>query len=255
MTARARHTHHAPHRSDTARAAIAVAGELVVTFGVMVLAYLFWLFVWTTWVAEHQAAESMDFFRGTITAAATTPAVLHTDDPPLIERPAAGQTFGILHVPRWDGLTTNTMPIVEGTGRDILDRANAGHYVTTALPGQVGNMAVAGHRRTYGNSFRYVDRLHSGDALIIETAATWYVYRVTGAEIVTPDQWDVTAPVPRHPDQLPTERLLTLTTCHSVTQGEYGNDHRWIVYAEFAGWLSRSEGTPAELGIPTAASG
>jgi sortase A len=139
------------------------------------------------------------------------------------------------------------MPVVEGTTTDLLDRAMAGRYTGTQQVGEVGNVALAGHRRTWGDSFRHVDRLVPGDPVVIETASTWYVYEVTSHEIVEPSESSVLAPVPRQPGVVPTERLLTLTTCHSRTLGEYGNDQRWITYATFVGWLDRAEGTPEAI--------
>ena len=61
------------------------------------------------------------------------------------------------------------------------------------------------------------------------------------------DLAEVVAPVPHHPEEVPTERLLTMTTCHSLTAGEWGNDHRWITYATFSYWMPRSEGRPASV--------
>ena len=37
------------------------------------------------------------------------------------------------------------------------------------------------------------------------------------------------------------------STCHSLTTGEWGNDHRWVVHAKFSYWMPRSEGRPASV--------
>ena len=113
--------------------------------------------------------------------------------------------------------------------------------------GEVGNFAVAAHRRTYGNSFRRIDLLQEGDEIVVSTAETWYVFTVTSHEIVLPDQVDVIAPVLGHPEEAPTKPIITLTTCHGISTGEFGNDHRWIVHAEFSYWMDRSEGRPASV--------
>ena len=113
--------------------------------------------------------------------------------------------------------------------------------------GEVGNFAIAGHRRTYGNSFRRIDLLQEGDEIIVSTAKTWYVFKVTGHELVKPEQVEVIAPVPNQPDAQPTDRYITLTTCHGSTAGEFGNDLRWIVHAKFAYWMDRSEGRPESV--------
>ena len=116
---------------------------------------------------------------------------------------AYGQPMGVLIVPKWYGITNNNMPIYQGTGQELLDQAAAGHYQNTAYPGAIGNFSVAGHRRTNGNSFRRIDLLKAGDEVIVETATAWYVYKVTGHEIVDPSQVDVIAPVPNNPNARP----------------------------------------------------
>jgi sortase A len=118
------------------------------------------------------------------------------------------------------------------------------HYGGTALPGQVGDFALAGHRVGKGEPFLNLDQLRPGDAVIIETDTDWYVYRVKGdvqtgnlastapdgvpgREIVDPSDGNVILPVPNHPGATPTERLLTLTTCHP----KFTATHRMVVHA------------------------
>ena len=55
------------------------------------------------------------------------------------------------------------------------------------MPGQIGNFAVAGHRVTYGKPFNEIATIKPGDAIVIETATTWYVYRAVRHVIVTPE--------------------------------------------------------------------
>ncbi|RMI14103.1 class E sortase [Cellulomonas triticagri] len=244
---------HARRRPGSAGAVVAgVLGEVLLTLGVVLALFVVWQLWWTSVVAGREADAVVDAFRQAVPAAAAAETPLRTDDPPVAEPVAHGGTIGVLTVPRWEGLTNNAMPVVEGTSQDLLDRALAGRYSSTQQLGEVGNTVLAGHRRSYGDSFRYVNRLEPGDPIIVETATTWYVYEVTGDEIVTPDTTDVLLPVPRQPGVEPTERTLTLTTCHSLTLGEYGNDHRWITYARFVGWLDRADGTPPQLREGTA---
>ena len=87
-------------------------------------------------------------------------------------------------------------------------------------------------------------RLGPGDEVVVATQDTWYVYTVETYEIVEPHQVEVLSPVPDDPEAQPTERYLTMTTCHSLSMGEWGNDHRWIVHAKFSYWMPRSEGRP-----------
>ena len=53
----------------------------------------------------------------------------------------------------------------------------------------------------------------------------------------------VIAPDPAHPGAQPTERLLTLTTCHP----RYGDTERYIVHAKFDSWQPLSAGAPDEI--------
>jgi len=222
-------------------------GELFLTLGVVVALFVVWQLWWTGIGPVRDAKEQVAQFYAHVAPAApevVASAELRTDDVPEVAQVAHGQTLGVLVVPAWAGKTENRMPIVEGVTPDVLDRAFAGHYPQTATPGGLGNFSVAGHRRSYGNSFLHVPDLVAGQPVVVETAETWYVYRVTGHELVTPDRTDVVAPVPGSPGALPERRLLTMTTCHSVRYGAFGNDHRWVVRAELEGWLPRSAGTP-----------
>jgi sortase A len=96
--------------------------------------------------------------------------------------------------------------VVEGTGASAL-RAGAGHYPNTPLPGEEGNVAIAGHRTTYGKPFANLDRLKVGDEVFLETPVGKYTYKVTQAPfVVEANDFSVIAQTPGH--------TLTLTTCH-----------------------------------------
>ena len=58
--------------------------------------------------------------------------------------------------------------VVEGTTASAL-RAGAGHYPDTPLPCEIGNVAIAGHRTTYGRPFHNLDLLKVGDEITLET--------------------------------------------------------------------------------------
>jgi sortase A len=97
--------------------------------------------------------------------------------------------------------------VVEGTSSNAL-RAGAGHYPQSPLPCETGNVAIAGHRTTYGKPFADVDRLAVGDTITLETPVGSCAYQVSRPPFVTrPDDWSVVA-------NNPTARTLTLTTCH-----------------------------------------
>ena len=113
--------------------------------------------------------------------------------------PPHATTFATIQVPRWDGEPER--PISQGTDRaTVLDVLGVGHYDGTAMPGGVGNFAIAGHRTTYAKPFNRIAELQVGDPLVIRTTDNiWYVYRVTSTEIVAPSDVEVIAPVPDEP--------------------------------------------------------
>ena len=69
-------------------------------------------------------------------------------------------------------------------------RKGPGLYPFSALPGQIGNAAIAGHRTTYGAPFFHVDGL-TGDEIIVTTVQGKYRYLVTEIKIVKPTDFSV----------------------------------------------------------------
>lgn len=103
--------------------------------------------------------------------------------------------------------------VVEGTSSAAL-RAGAGHYPDTPLPGQAGNVAIAGHRTTYGKPFNRLDELGPGDEVWLLTPVGDYRYVVGEA----PPGWNAN-PYITHPKDWSVVKetetpSLTLTTCH-----------------------------------------
>ncbi|OWY63039.1 hypothetical protein B7486_55225, partial [cyanobacterium TDX16] len=95
--------------------------------------------------------------------------------------------------------------VVEGVGLDQL-KDGPGHYQGTPYPGQAGNVAIAGHRTTYGQPFHNVDQLKAGDEIILTTAQGEFTYEYRETQIVDPSQVEVIQ------DQ--GDNRLTLTACH-----------------------------------------
>ncbi len=97
--------------------------------------------------------------------------------------------------------------VVEGTSASAL-RAGAGHYPGTPLPCEAGNVAIAGHRTTYGKPFNQLDRLKSGDVVTLETPVGSCTYQiVVGPTVTDPTDFAIVA-------NDPGQQMLTLTTCH-----------------------------------------
>lgn len=89
--------------------------------------------------------------------------------------PRRSQAYAVLDIPRL-GLR---VPIAEGVSKaDVLDKGYVGHYRGTQQPGRAGNFALAGHRNTHGEPFRYLPRLRLGDEIEVETRTATYTYDV-----------------------------------------------------------------------------
>ncbi|MDQ1712314.1 MAG: sortase [Frankiaceae bacterium] len=105
--------------------------------------------------------------------------------------------------------------VVEGTTPAAL-KAGAGHYINSPLPGEAGNVAIAGHRTTYGRPFNRLDEMKTGDVVYLDTPFARYEYKTVASfdgqsnpHPVTPTTFSVVA----RPND-PAAHWLTLTTCH-----------------------------------------
>ncbi|WP_265522436.1 class E sortase [Oerskovia flava] len=223
---------------------VGVVGELLITVGVLLALFVVWQLWWTDVQGGREQAATITAMGWDIPEAAASEPDLRRDDPPVSDAPAEGELFGQLFVPRWDG--QRQIPIAEGTDkRSVLDRAWAGHYPETVMPGDIGNFSLAAHRMTYGAPFHRVEELEVGDPLIVRVEEIWYVYRVTEMYPVLPHQVEVVAPVPGEPGAEPGDRLMTLTTCHPI--GLNSLQERFIVHSELDYWLPVEDGIPPDL--------
>lgn len=103
--------------------------------------------------------------------------------------------------------------VVEGTTPAAL-RAGAGHYVGTPLPGEKGNVAIAGHRTTFGRPFNRLDEMRTGDQVILETPFKIFHYVVLPGFDGHPNPWAVWPDDTGVLKNVPGKYLLTLTTCN-----------------------------------------
>ncbi|QGN35732.1 class E sortase [Microlunatus sp. Gsoil 973] len=129
--------------------------------------------------------------------------------------PVPGDAIALLSIP---SIGVREVPVLEGTSQGVLARG-IGHYRRTAGPGEVGNFAVAGHRITHGAPFADLLKLNTGDPVVVETRTWIFTYRVdTPPRKLTVEDTEgwVIDPVPGHPGQHPTSRLITLTTCQDL---------------------------------------
>jgi len=127
--------------------------------------------------------------------------------------PDLRQAYVERKVAEGDSLTRIKIPeigvdtvVVEGTTASAL-RAGAGHYPSTPLPCEVGNVGIAGHRTTYGKPFHDLDKLEPGDRITLETPIGSCTYEVERSWVTVPTDVGVVA-------NTPDRAQLTLTTCH-----------------------------------------
>jgi sortase A len=105
--------------------------------------------------------------------------------------------IGELEIPR----LAMKVAIVEGDSEKILRRA-VGHLPSSAMPGDLGNVALAGHRDTFFHPLR---KIGPGDAITLRTYDGDFEYRVESVEVVPPSNIEVLRPTG--------SRTLTLITC------------------------------------------
>ncbi|PXY32732.1 class E sortase [Prauserella muralis] len=250
------------------RAVVRTFGEVLITLGLVVLLFVVYeLYVTNLMSAQLQRRASAD-----LESQWEQGRQLHAE-------PLDGKAFARIYIPSF-GADWN-FTVQQGVDTATLE-IGPGHYKETAMPGEPGNMGVAGHRVGKGAPFNDLDLLNSCDAVVIETADSFYVYRVLpmrdevagwaggrakdpqcanvaplqdkqgayadtfGRVIVTPDRGDAVAPVPYRPeDVLPKASqaaLLTLTTCHP----QFSDRERMIIHSVLTNQFQKAQGANYE---------
>ena len=125
----------------------------------------------------------------------------------------------------------------EGVGEDTLSLA-LGHIPDTAMPGQPGNVGVAGHRDTI---FRSLRDIRPNDLIVFETRTRRFSYRVEGTEVVKPDNVSVL--------KASSSPELTLVTCYPFRYVGSAPD-RFIVRARQVVQPSTPRVRPAAFHVP-----
>lgn len=153
--------------------------------------------------AIYQAWQSRQFDLEVHGRAATVPPPSPVSPPPPVSSPARPSTpddaiLGRLSIPR---LRLSAM-VRQGVGENTL-RVALGHIPTTALPGEAGNVGIAGHRDTL---FRPLRLVRKNDRIVFETRSGKYVYRVLSTRVVGPRDVEVL--------DAKSSPELTLVTCY-----------------------------------------
>lgn len=259
-----------------------ISGEILLTISAILALFVVYELYWTDLTSarlQARAATDLDErWAGrhdqTDPAAAATPAPL----PP----PVLGEAFARVHLPALG--TDAHYVVVEGTRPEDL-RTGPGHYEETQLPGEPGNVALAGHRNGSGGVFEHLDRLAPCDAVVMETATQWLTYRlvpdevepdarratagrclspeqverfavgdyshVRGLHVTTPDAVEVIAPLPGVTGAGGAESTvgpgLERMLTLTTCHPLYSNAERLIVHAVLTDTTSKSAGLPDAL--------
>ncbi|MFJ8667959.1 class E sortase [Streptomyces sp. NPDC093600] len=211
-----------------------VVGELFITFGVVMLLFVAYQLWWT----NVRAGQQTDKAKEQIEDAWSKGRAPEAFEP--------GQGFGIMYIPKLDVV----VPIGEGVDKTkVLDRGMVGHYaegtLKTAMPSdKQGNFALAGHRNTHGEPFRYINQLQPGDPIVVETQDAYYTYEMTRLLPQTPpSNVAVIDAVPKGSGFTGPGRYITLTTCTP----EFTSTYRMIVWGKMVEERPRSKGKPDAL--------
>ena len=210
------------------RTTLAVVGRLFLAAGILLGLFVAYL-LWGTNLSESSSQSALAKQFHTSSQAAKTGG---TTASAALDLP--GYAIGIIQIPKI-GLEKY---LVEGVGESDLQKG-PGHYPGTPLPGQPGNVAIAGHRTTYGAPFYNLDALKPGDPIRITTlSGTVYTYDVTGSQVVSPSDVEVV--------DATKDNRLTLTTCNP----RFSATTRLIVTAALVGSAVPAP-TPAPSSPPT----
>jgi sortase A len=197
---------------STLRRVVDIIGRVLIGLGVLLLLFTAYQ-IWGTSVQEAhiqsglrtqlQQETNSDAVRRALAEESaldklpTGPAV----PAPSTAAPSEGEPIGDIRIP----VIGINQVVVEGTNTPDL-RKGPGHYTGTPLPGQSGNVAIAGHRTTYGHPFYNLDSVKIGDPIVLTTLQGVFVYDATKSFVVSPSDSTVVDNV--FADQ------LTLTTCN-----------------------------------------
>ena len=175
-------------KSRSVRWALRWAQRTFFAIATLLLGYTGYVVV-DAWIFERQESAALERFVPEQPAgeATTVPESIGPDG-----------LIGRIGIPRLDVSAV----VIEGTSHKTLRRA-VGHIAGTALPGQPGNVGIAGHRDTF---FRPLRNVQQNDLITLTTSAGEYRYRVVSIKVVSPDDVGVL--------KADGSEILTLVTCY-----------------------------------------
>lgn len=224
------------------RGTVRTFGELCITAGLVLILFV----VWQLWWTDIQANRDNEVLADELTQdwANQDPNELPDDpDEPVVADPVGkNEAFGIFYIPRFGDDYYRT--VAEGVDLEpVLNRMGVGRYPNSAMPGEVGNFSIAGHRVTYGKPLNQIANLRPGDEIIVQTKDGFYTYTFRNFDIILPDAVEVLSPVPDAPDFKGKDRILTMTACNPM----FSARERYVAYAELTDWTPASDGAPDNI--------
>ncbi|WP_043679585.1 class E sortase [Streptomyces xylophagus] len=184
--------HRSRRRRALRRRALWTGGEFLVTAGVVLLLLVVQQLWWTNREAHRGAQHQVQALERQWATSTPTPGADSGGTPSANTGATGGssrhrtasadtltphpsQAYAILTIPRLH----LRVPIAEGVSKkNVLNKGYVGHYPGTQQPGQAGNFALAGHRNTHGEPFRYLPRLRLKDTVQVETRTAVFTYTV-----------------------------------------------------------------------------
>ena len=206
-------------------------GATCIGLGLLILAFAIFQFFGTGLITKGRQSKLHDQFTQALHHAhiSSTPHVVGPPRTvPVESQPSLGQPVAEISIPK----IHIDFTVLQGTG-DVQLEAGPGHYIGTPMPGQLGNVAIAGHRTTWLRPFWNLNELAPGDNIYLTTTQGYFRYRVTRQFVVAPTDISVL-------DQT-TNATLTLSTCNP----RFSATQRLIVQAVLSGTWLPSDGSPA----------
>jgi len=187
-----------------------------------------------SWIFQRREGRDLDrLLRDQRVASEGTPRAESSTSPKGAPDAAPDGLIGRIEIPRLQ----LTAVVFAGVDKATLRRA-VGHIPGTALPGQPGNVGLAGHRDTF---FRPLKDVRINDEVRVSTLKGDFKYEVESLRVVEPDNVGVLASTG--------EDALTLVTCYPFYYVGPA-PQRWIVRARQVSKIMRALGKPSFPGWP-----
>jgi sortase A len=215
-------------RSGPVRRIVLLLGIAMILGGLGFLAYCGWQYYGTNIIAKQKHAEIRQ--------------AISTDWSNGID----GDDVGLLRVKRFGA--DYEVPIVKGFSDKKLAEG-VGWDPKSALPGEIGNFAIAAHRVTHGEPFAKFPRLRKGDEVIVETRRKVFVYTLRNSGTSITVDFSVGWPLQRVPDpdaagERPTKSVITMLTCSEL----FHTRNRSVVIGDLVSVKDKKTGRTTTVG-------